>query len=45
LKKEYKLNYKGEPIREFPSLVPKIVLDKEKDKFPDYGAPIPTYEP
>ena len=38
------LNYKGNPISEFPSKVPEIILDKEKDKFPDYGAPIPTYE-
>ena len=38
------LDYKGNPIREFPSEVPKVVLDKVKDKFPDYGESIPTYE-
>ena len=38
------MNYKGNPIREFPSEIPEIILDKVKDKFPEYGAPIPTYD-
>jgi hypothetical protein len=38
------MDHKGKPIREFASPIPEITLDKKKDEFPDYGAPLPTYE-